>query len=183
MYSYGCTSCHYAPFILTAVSYSIVCCCCSVAQLCLTCCCPTDCGMPGLPVPHHCINIPFLWIHFLTDGCLNSFQVFAIETSEYSVALNILCFVSWLYMNNYILEWNYGTIEHICKLLQSCVTLCDPMDCNQPGSSVRGVLQERVFEWVTILLSRGFLDTGNEPASLMSLALAGRFFTINAMYY
>ena len=38
---------------------------------------------------------------------------------------------------------------------QSCLTLCDPMDCSQPSSSIHGVLQVRILEWVTILFSRG----------------------------
>ena len=38
---------------------------------------------------------------------------------------------------------------------QSCVTLCDPMDCSPPGSSVRGILQARILEWVAISFSRG----------------------------
>ena len=33
------------------------------------------------------------------------------------------------------------------KLLQSCPTLCIPMDCSLPGSSVRGIFQARVLEW------------------------------------
>ena len=37
------------------------------------------------------------------------------------------------------------------KLLQSCLTLCDPMDCNPPCSSVPGILQARILEWVAIL--------------------------------
>ena len=36
-----------------------------------------------------------------------------------------------------------------------CLTLCDPMDCSPPGSFVRGILQARVLEWVTISFSRG----------------------------
>ena len=36
------------------------------------------------------------------------------------------------------------------KSLQSCVSLCDPMDCNPPGSSVHGVLQARILEWVAV---------------------------------
>ena len=36
------------------------------------------------------------------------------------------------------------------KSLQSCPTLCDPMDCNLPGSSVHGICQARVLEWVAI---------------------------------
>ena len=38
---------------------------------------------------------------------------------------------------------------------QSCPTLCDPMDCSPPGSSVHGVLQARILEWVAIPFSRG----------------------------
>ena len=34
------------------------------------------------------------------------------------------------------------------KSLQSCLTRCDPMDCNPPGSSVHGILQARILEWV-----------------------------------
>ena len=41
------------------------------------------------------------------------------------------------------------------KLLQSCSTLCDPMDCSPPGFSVHGILQARILEWVAMLSSRG----------------------------
>ena len=39
--------------------------------------------------------------------------------------------------------------------LQSCLTLWDPMDCSPPGSSVHGILQARILEWVAISSSRG----------------------------
>ena len=39
------------------------------------------------------------------------------------------------------------------KSLQSCPTLCDPMDCSPPGSSVHGIFQARVLEWGTIAFS------------------------------
>ena len=41
------------------------------------------------------------------------------------------------------------------EVTQSCPTLCDPMDCSLPGSSVHGILQARILEWVTISFSRG----------------------------
>ena len=41
------------------------------------------------------------------------------------------------------------------KTLQLCLTLCDPVDCSLPGSSVPGVLQVRILEWVAIPFSRG----------------------------
>ena len=40
------------------------------------------------------------------------------------------------------------------KLLQSCPTLCDPVDCSLLGSSVQGSLQGRIQEWVAIPFSR-----------------------------
>ena len=40
-----------------------------------------------------------------------------------------------------------------CKVAQSCLTLCDPTDCSPPGSSVHGILQARVLEWVAISFS------------------------------
>ena len=39
------------------------------------------------------------------------------------------------------------------NLLQSCLTLCDPMDCSPPGFSVHGILQARILEWVAISFS------------------------------
>ena len=39
------------------------------------------------------------------------------------------------------------------KLLQSCPTLSDPMDCSLPGSSIHGIVQARVLEWVAIAFS------------------------------
>ena len=38
---------------------------------------------------------------------------------------------------------------------QSCLTLCDPMNYSPPGSSVHGILQARILEWVAIPFSRG----------------------------
>ena len=39
------------------------------------------------------------------------------------------------------------------EVVQSCLTLCDPMGCSPPGSSVHGIFQARVLEWVAIALS------------------------------
>ena len=36
------------------------------------------------------------------------------------------------------------------KLLQSCLTVCDLMDCGPPGSSIHGILQARIMEWVAV---------------------------------
>ena len=41
------------------------------------------------------------------------------------------------------------------KSLQSCLTLCNPMDCSPPGSSVHGIFQARILEWGAAFSSRG----------------------------
>ena len=41
------------------------------------------------------------------------------------------------------------------EVAQSCLTLCDPMDCSVPGFSVHGIFQARELEWVVIFFSRG----------------------------
>ena len=43
----------------------------------------------------------------------------------------------------------------LCLVAQSCPTLCDPVDCSPPGSSVHGILQARTLEWVARPSSRG----------------------------
>ena len=44
------------------------------------------------------------------------------------------------------------------EVAQSCLTLCDPMDCSLPGSSVHGVFQARVLEWGAIAFSVNMYD-------------------------
>ena len=60
--------------------------------------------------------------------------------------------------------------ESESEVAQSCLTLCDTMDCSLPGSSVRGIFQARILECVAISAS-GNLPTGIEPASPVSPAL------------
>ena len=52
------------------------------------------------------------------------------------------------------------------KSLQLCLTLCDPMDCSPSGSSVHGILQARIPEWVARPFSRESSYPGTEPKSL-----------------
>ena len=46
-------------------------------------------------------------------------------------------------------------VSMCAKSLQSCLTLCSPVDCSLPGSSVMGILQARILEWVAMPSSRG----------------------------
>ena len=72
-------------------------------------------------------------------------------------------------------EWGdqgYGwstSLRQIVKVLvaQRHLTLCDPMDCRLPGSSVHGILQARILEWVAIPFSRwSFSSPGSNPSRL-----------------
>ena len=64
-----------------------------------------------------------------------------------------------------------------CRLVaKSCLTLCNPMDCSLPGSSVHGILQARILEWVAIF-SPGDLPKPSSPA------LAGGFFTTEPLWH
>ena len=51
------------------------------------------------------------------------------------------------------------------KVAQLCQTLGDSMDCSPPGSSVHGILQARILEWVAMPFSRDPPDPGIEPRS------------------
>ena len=77
----------------------------------------------------------------------------------------ILCLVKW-FKKKKILK-NASQMQLVCSLqmtekrcvrakpLQSCLTLYDPKDHSLPGSSVHGILQERILEWVAMSFSRG----------------------------
>ena len=58
---------------------------------------------------------------------------------------------------------------------QSCLTLCDPMDCSLPDSSVHGISQEKILEWVASSFSKG----SSWPRDWTQVSwIAGRFFAI-----
>ena len=64
---------------------------------------------------------------------------------------------------------------HAClfaKSLQLCPTLCNPMDCSLPGSSVHGILQVRLLEWVAISSSRGSSQP-RDPTHIFYVSLIG----------
>ena len=69
--------------------------------------------------------------------------------------------VTWYFINKYrmghdsVTEQQH-TLYAAAKSLQSCPTLCDPMDGSPPGSPVPGIFQARVLEWVTISFSNAW---------------------------
>ena len=54
------------------------------------------------------------------------------------------------------INWEIGIdICAVCLVAQSCPTLCDPMDCSLPGSSVHGIFWARILEWVATPFFKG----------------------------
>ena len=72
-----------------------------------------------------------------------SFNIIVIQV--YAPTTNVEDKVEWFYED--LQQDNLATAT---KLLQSCSTLCDPIDSSPPGSSVPGILQARILEWVSI---------------------------------
>ena len=68
-------------------------------------------------------------------------------------------------------------MQHAYSGAQLHLTLCDPLDCTLPGSSVHGIFQAKTLEWVAIYSNRQFPNPEVEPTFLASAALAGEFFT------
>ena len=74
------------------------------------------------------------------------------------VALLRQCYSKWRII--LISSLKNSQVKYVCacmhvKSLQSCVTLCDSMDCSPPGSSVHGILQATILEWIAMPSSRG----------------------------
>ena len=114
-------------------------CYCSVAEWCLTLCNPMNCSTPGSSVRGILENTG-MDCHFLVQGIFPDQR-----------------------FNPHLLHWQADSLSpssqrsHICvcvcacvKFLQLCLTLCDHMDCSPPGSSVNGILQARILEWIAM---------------------------------
>ena len=87
--------------------------------------------------------------------------------------------ISWWCI--FVFSWfinlvNYFSCFYIvmCLVAQSCSTLCDPLDCRLPGSSVHGILQARILEWAAVPSDRGSSQSGDQTQVSY---IVGRFFT------
>ena len=75
-------------------------------------------------------------------------------------------------------EYIFTYKEIDCNMVlvaQSCLTLCTPMDCGLPGSSVHGIFQTRILESVAITFSR---ESSRSRGQTQVSVIAGRFFII-----
>ena len=110
---------------------------------------------PGKPYRSIKYLIWYSW-SFPFSFCLISFYYLSVSSSHIDPLLclsNIRDIPTWPcpWLPGSILPLlNYSFSLLMCvhaKSLQSCLTLCDPVDCNPPGSSVFGILQARILEW------------------------------------
>ena len=86
--------------------------------------------------------------------------------------------MSWTFafcLDNLPSPRSLGKVKVRVLVTQFCLTLCDPMTYGLLGSSVLGILQARILEWVAIFSSRG----SSQPRGQTQIScIAGRFFTI-----
>ena len=99
----------------------------------------------------------------ITETCLeNSLHIYVYISMTYTSAISFL--------NN-----TDNQNESESEIAQSCPTLCDPIKCSLPGSSIHGIFQARVLEWVAISFSRG----SSRPRDRTQVShVAGRQFNI-----
>ena len=114
-----------------------------VAQSCPTLRHPMDCSLPGSSI-HGIFQAKVLEWGAIAFSEVN-------PRSSYSTNLTQTLDDFKTHTHTHIFK--YTPSAAAAKLLQSCPTLCDPMDCSPPGSPIPGILQARILEWVAISFS------------------------------
>ena len=129
---------------------------------------------------------PFSWRHWtkLTSklSCRSkpgsSITALGVEDKEEEFLGWAFC-ISFLFLS--LFKWHFvistsGPFYLLkVKVAQSCPTLCDPIDCSPQGSSVHGILQARILEWVAVPFSKG----SSQPRDWIHIFhTAGRFFIV-----
>ena len=102
---------------------------------------------------------------------------FSIQTTAISIQTALIIYFGFrqIRMHHLCTYSSSVVIPLHAKLLQSCPTLCDSMNCSLPGSSVHGILQARILEWVAVPFSRGASQLRDQ---IQVSCVEGRFFTI-----
>ena len=117
-----------------------------------------------IPILHYFLPSAYFAFHFVDSSGVN-FEIFPFS-SVYIV----------------LQGWLLALLCVCVKLLQLCLALCNPTDYHLPSSSVHGILQARILEWVAISSSKGTSRPGIKPASLISPALTVELFTTSATW-
>ena len=131
------------------------------------------------------LRCPYLFVKKMWSVCLqllflsvtNSYEHFILST-RWSTSFPMDAWLS----TEFVCVCVCVCVHARAKSLQSCATLCNPMGCRRPGSSVHGVFQASILEWVALPSSRGSSNPGIEPAAHLFPVLAGGFFTSSATW-
>ena len=99
-----------------------------------------------------------MWLGLRTNGCVSRLTVLLVSMS-------------------FMLPAWRGIGYCACEYAQSCPTLCSPLDCNPPGSSVHGMFQAKILELAAISYSRGSSWPRDLTCISVFSVLAGEFFT------
>ena len=133
----------------------------------------TPCGCWVIQIPL-CCTPHRLWGHLAISGdvfsCHNSGYYKTREAGDYPTM--------WLSTHTHPTMHRTAVQQRMwseVKVAQSCLTLCNPMDCSLPGSSVHGILQARILEWVAV----PFFSGSSQPEGWIQVSrFAGEFFTV-----
>ena len=134
----------------------------SSVQSYLTFCDPMHCSTPGFPVHHQLQELTQTHVHQVGDAIQPSHPLsspsppaFDLPQFIYSILYtpSNSCYHQQLKTTAPTILYRSVSLEY--AQLLSCVQLCDPMDYSPPGSSVQGISQARILEWVAISSSTG----------------------------
>ena len=95
------------------------------------------CSTPGFPVFHYFLEFAQTPVHWVSDAIQPSHPLLSPSSPAFSLS-------------------QHHAAAAAAKSLQSCPTLCDPIDGSPPGSPIPGILQARTLEWVAISFSNAW---------------------------
>ena len=110
-------------------------------------------------------DVPLMGFHKDTET--NNKLIFKLYLPGQELEIVKSCW--WIQWNNEDSGVSTGNCVCVCvhgKSIQSCPTLCDPIDYSPPASSIHGILQAKILEWVAMPSSRGFSPCRDRPCLL-----------------
>ena len=111
-----------------------------------------------------CFIHGYVYVSMLLSQFVSPSPSLAVSTDPFSMSASLFLpckqFQQYHFSRLHIYLWSFpggAESESESEVAQLCLILCDPMDYSLPGSSVHGIFQARILEWVAISFSRGSL--------------------------